>query len=196
MRSLSRYILALLLLSACNRSDNAVVEQAAVTKTDSAPAPVQRPETLQYTHPNAAQINTAAIKPEDLVAFAQTLKGTPYRYASCDANSGFDCSGFVYYVFNHFNISVPRSSVDYTNIGKEIKPSEARPGDIILFTGTDSSRRTVGHIGIVASNLNDSLLFIHSSSGKANGVTQTPFDNYYQGRLMKVIRVFKQNEAR
>jgi cell wall-associated NlpC family hydrolase len=187
------YILSLLLLSSCNRGDNALVEQRTVTKIDSVPTSVAAPETLQYTHPEAAQINTEAINPEDIVAFAQTLKGTPYRYASCD-RSGFDCSGFVYYVFNHFNINVPRSSVDYPNIGKEIKPSEARAGDIILFTGTDSSRRTVGHIGIITTNLNDSVQFIHSSSGKANGVTLTPLDNYYQGRLMKVIRVFKQNE--
>jgi cell wall-associated NlpC family hydrolase len=183
------------LLSSCNRGDKTLGEQPAATKTDSVPAAMAAPETLQYTHPEAAQINTEAVNPQDLVAFAQTLKGTPYRYASCD-KSGFDCSGFVYYVFNHFNINVPRSSVDYTNIGKEIKPSEARAGDIILFTGTDSSRRTVGHIGIITTNLNDSVQFIHSSSGKANGVTLTPLDNYYQGRLMKVIRVFKQNERR
>jgi cell wall-associated NlpC family hydrolase len=70
------------------------------------------------------------------------------------------------------------------------------PGDLILFTGTDSSDRRVGHMGIIVSNENDSLRFIHSSSGKANGVTITPLNEYYKGRFMKVIRVFRQNESK
>jgi cell wall-associated NlpC family hydrolase len=45
---------------------------------------------------------------------------------------------------------------------------EAKPGDLILFTGTDSTIRIVGHMGIIIYNGKDELLFIHSSSGKAN----------------------------
>lgn len=153
-------------------------------------------DSLIYDHPEATRINTSVIQPADVVAFAQTLKGIPYQYASCTPESGFDCSGFVYYVFKHFNMEVPRSSRDFTNIGKEVDRREAKPGDLILFTGTDSSVREVGHMGIVVNNTGDSLNFIHSSSGQANGVTMTPLNRYYQGRFMKVIRVFQQNEAK
>jgi cell wall-associated NlpC family hydrolase len=159
---------------------------------DSLPAPSA--DTLVYDHPEAVRIQTGAITPEQVVAFAQTLKGKPYRYASCSPDAGFDCSGFVYYVFSHFNIPVPRSSSDFTRLGKEVDRTDARPGDLILFTGTDSSDRTVGHMGIVVTASRDSLLFIHSSSGSANGVTMTPLNDYYRGRFMKVIRVFGQNE--
>jgi hypothetical protein len=48
-------------------------------------------------------------------------------------------------------------------------------------------------MGIVVSN-SDSLRFIHSSSGKANGVTITPLNKYYLGRFVKTIRVFPQND--
>ena len=88
---------------------------------------------------------------------------------------------------------MPRSSIDFTNVGREVSPGDARPGDIILFTGTDSTERFVGHMGIVISNQNGYLQFIHSSSGKANGVTISPLEGYYRGRFVKVIRVFKQN---
>ncbi|MEJ7672522.1 MAG: NlpC/P60 family protein [Chitinophagaceae bacterium] len=79
--------------------------------------------------------------PEALVAFAESLIGVPYRYGSTDPKVGFDCSGFITYVFNHFQIKVPRSSIDFTNVGKEIPFTEARRGDIIFFTGTDSTEK-------------------------------------------------------
>ncbi len=137
-------------------------------------------------------INTGSIIPDSVVAFGKSLVGTPYLYASADPANGFDCSGFITYVFNHFGIAVPRSSVDFTNVGVEIPREIASPGDLILFTGTDSTIRTVGHMGIVESNESGNLLFLHSTSGKAYGVVISPLQGYYEGRFVKVIRVFPQ----
>ncbi|HYK55546.1 MAG TPA: C40 family peptidase [Flavisolibacter sp.] len=139
-------------------------------------------------------IDTKQVPPNSLVNFAETLIGTPYVYASSNPKVGFDCSGFITYVFNHFGISVPRSSIDFTGVGKEIPVARAKRGDIILFTGTDSTERFVGHMGIVVSN-SDTLRFIHSTSGKAMGVTITPLNKYYLGRFVKTIRVFPQNDT-
>lgn len=138
-------------------------------------------------------IDTRNVTPDQLVEFARSLLGTPYRYASIDPASGFDCSGFITYVFNHFNIKVPRSSIDFTNVGVKILPANSRVGDIILFTGTDSTNKSVGHMGIIVSNQKDSIQFIHSSSGKANGVVISPLATYYKSRFVKVIRVFKES---
>ena len=135
-------------------------------------------------------IETGNTKPADLLAFAKTLIGVPYLYASTNPAKGFDCSGFITYVFNHFNISVPRSSVDFTNVGTEVDYQNAKLGDLILFTGTDSTIRIVGHMGIVESVENGILKFIHSTSGKAKGVVITEFGNYYKSRFVKVIRIF------
>jgi cell wall-associated NlpC family hydrolase len=131
------------------------------------------------------------VQPDSLLAFAKTLIGIPYLYASTDPRKGFDCSGFITYVFNHFNIAVPRSSVDFTNYGKEIAIEKAKPGDLILFTGTDSTIRIVGHMGIIESTKDDTLRFIHSTSGKAKGVVISPLGDYYKKRFVKVIRVFR-----
>ena len=136
------------------------------------------------------EVIITSVLPDSILAFAKTLIGIPYLYASTDPAKGFDCSGFITYVFNHFNITVPRSSVDFTNYGKEISLVKAKPGDLILFTGTDSTIRIVGHMGIVENVENDKLWFIHSTSGKAKGVVITPFENYYKSRFVKVIRVF------
>lgn len=140
--------------------------------------------------------DSAAIKPvstldtltTNLISFAQSLKGIPYRYACADPKKGFDCSGFVMYVFNHFKMKVPRSSIDFTHVGKEIDIKDAAPGDIILFTGTNSSVRKVGHVGIVT-QVADTLVFIHASSGKTPAVIETALNPHYKKRFIKVIRM-------
>ncbi|MGZ3897655.1 MAG: C40 family peptidase [Flavisolibacter sp.] len=134
-------------------------------------------------------INTKKVRPEEVVNFAETLVGTPYAYGSVNPRVGFDCSGFITYVFNHFGISVPRSSVDFTGVGKEVLTANARAGDLILFTGTNPAEKMVGHMGLVVSNT-DTLRFIHSSSGRVMGVTITPLNSYYLGRFVKIIRIF------
>ena len=129
------------------------------------------------------------IFPDQLIAYAKTLIGTPYKYASTNPAEGLDCSGFITHVFNHFSIAVPRSSVDFTNYGETINEADAKPGDLILFTGTDSTVRVVGHMGIVTVNTGEEIYFIHSTSGKAYGVTITALNKYYRKRFVKIIRI-------
>jgi cell wall-associated NlpC family hydrolase len=138
----------------------------------------------------AGSINTRGVQPDVLVAYARTLIGTPYVYGSTDPKVGFDCSGFITYVFNHFNIKVPRSSIDFTAVGKTVDTSAARPGDLILFTGTNPLETNVGHMGIVVQRDASGLQFIHSTSGKLMSVTITPLNEYYKKRFVRVTRVF------
>lgn len=139
----------------------------------------------------SGHIDTKGAMPQDVVAYAKSLIGVPYRHASTDPAKGFDCSGFITYVFKNFGIVVPRSSIDFTNVGTEISAADARPGDLILFTGTNPQERFVGHMGIVVDN-SDSLRFIHSTSGRQYGVTITPLNNYYKTRYVKTVRIFQE----
>ncbi len=133
---------------------------------------------------------TQVINRDSLLSFAKTLIGTPYLYASADPAKGFDCSGFITYAFNHFNMAVPRSSYEFENVGKEVTLSSCQKGDLILFTGTNPQERTIGHIGIVIDAPGGQPSFIHSSSGKANGVTITSMESpYYQERFVRVVDV-------
>jgi len=196
-----RWILVLLLGASCAAPADdraAVVVTDTLMRTDSANAfaaadshkvdgTLQRDTALEL-HP--AELDTKGVSPEKVVAFARTLIGTPYVYASSDPAVGFDCSGFITYVFNHFGIAVPRSSVDFTPVGQTVTPEEALTGDLILFTGTLPEERHVGHMGIVTGHENGVLQFIHSTSGKKMGVTMTPLNEYYQKRFVRVARVF------
>jgi lipoprotein Spr len=139
-----------------------------------------------------ANYETGDVTPAELVEFAQTLKGIRYRYGSTNPEKGFDCSGFVNYVFTHFGISIPRSSSDFAPV-KGIDIKDAKFGDLILFTGTKSHNyRSAGHIGIVISQPGEPLVFIHSTSGDENGVTETAMNERYERRYIKTIRVFKE----
>lgn len=151
-------------------------------------------EKIAYPKPDSAgyftNINTGKTHPAEIITFARSLTGIRYKYASTDPTQGFDCSGFITYVFNHFGIAVPRNSIDFTFIHRGVRLNEAKPGDLILFTGTDSTIRKVGHMGIVVSHPGEEVRFIHATSGKAYGVTETALNRYYSGRYVKTIRVF------
>ena len=135
-------------------------------------------------------IKVGNITADSVINFAKTLLGTPYRYGSTDPKVGFDCSGFFTYVFSHFNIKVPRSSKEFEFSGINVPLKDGRKGDLILFTGTDSTERFIGHMGLILENNGGAINFIHSSSGKAYGVTISPLDKYYMGRFLKIIRIF------
>jgi cell wall-associated NlpC family hydrolase len=128
--------------------------------------------------------------PNKLLDFAKTMLGIRYRSASSSPSRGFDCSGFVNYVFSNFGFKVPRSSRDFAASGESKKLEEAKIGDVILFTGTNSRVRTPGHVGIVYSIDGDEVKFIHSSSGHAKGVTISSLeDGFYKKRFLKIVSI-------
>ena len=93
-------------------------------------------------------------------------------------------------MFSNFGFKVPRSSRDFAASGESKKLADAKIGDVILFTGTNSRNRTPGHVGIIYSIVGDEVKFIHSSSGNAKGVTISSLDEgFYKKRFMKVVSI-------
>lgn len=75
----------------------------------------------------------------EVVAYANTFVGNPYKWGGNDPHTGADCSGFVTYVFRHFGIgnnwgARPTSSF-FATVGKEVSYENVQPGDIIYYTG-------------------------------------------------------------
>ncbi len=190
MKPIRCFIIAVLLLNSCIGDDkpNFVYNKPiAPDSTDVAPL-------LPQSGDSTVTIQTGTLTPAALISYAETLKGIPYLYGSTDPKKGFDCSGFITYVFNHFKVAVPRQSVGFASVKKRIDLKDAKSGDLILFTGTDSTKKVVGHMGILKVLPGKEITFLHSTSGKDNGVTETPLNTYYQGRYMHTIRIFPQND--
>lgn len=134
------------------------------------------------------EINTKSVKPDKVVSFALMQLGVPYAYGSIDKKKGFDCSGFINYVFIHFKINVPRVSYMFTNAGVDIPIEFCKPGDLILFTGSDSKSGIVGHMGIITKNDRGNVEFIHASTSR--GVMISDMNSYFVSRFVRVNRIF------
>ena len=124
-----------------------------------------------------------------LVEYAKQYLGVPYVYAGNDPEKGFDCSGFVSYVFKNFGKDLPRSSRDYKNLGTALEPEDFKVGDILVFYGYQD-KTIIGHLGIICEANGMKSKFIHASSGKVSSVTITSLDTeHYTKRFYKCIDV-------
>lgn len=108
----------------------------------------------------------------DLIEYALSLEGTPYKYGGTSPDSGFDCSGFVGHVFKHsLDKSLPRSSDDISRVGVMQKPGMLRPGDLVFY---NTLHKANSHVGIY---LGDGQ-FVHSP-GRGKAVTVANMNESY-----------------
>lgn len=122
---------------------------------------------------------------QEVVAYAKKFLGVKYVYGG-ESPKGFDCSGFVQYVFKNFDIKLDRSSEDQALNGKKIKKSELKPGDTVYFD-TNGGHNAIEHAGIYIGNGK----FIHASSGRSNRrvVISSLTEGYYNECYMWARRV-------
>jgi peptidoglycan DL-endopeptidase CwlO len=73
--------------------------------------------------------------------FAKTFIGVRYVYGGSSPRTGFDCSGLVAYVYNHFGVSLPHYTVAQFGRGRGVGRWALHPGDLVFFNG-------LGHVGI------------------------------------------------
>lgn len=149
-------ICAALLATACAAPPAAVVTTV--------PLPEGGPRLTVGTDPGAPPASVAAPEPTPralLVATADDLVGTRYRYGGTSPKTGFDCSGFVHWVYSRQGIDLPRTTHGLTTAGSRIpaRRTELLPGDLLLFAGHGTR---VTHVAIY---VGDGRI-IHASSGQ------------------------------
>lgn len=115
---------------------------------------------------------------DSILTHGLSLVGTRYRYGGSSVKSGFDCSGFIGYLFKEeLGMQLPRSSRDMINIDAPlVERDELEPGDLLFFS--TSGRNRVSHAGIY---MGDNQ-FIHSSSSRSGGVRVDSLDDRYWSR--------------
>lgn len=96
----------------------------------------------------AAQTQAKADLRQQVVNFALSFLGGPYRYGGSDPATGVDCSGFTRYVMsNAAGISLSRSSKSQANDGVAISADQMQPGDLIFYGGGSGINHVAMYIG-------------------------------------------------
>lgn len=161
-----------------------ISETPAVTNRGNA---VRQPETTEVQAPaeNIDQITenstnneltTAASNSaagEQIVSFAKQYLGYRYVYGGTTPSAGFDCSGFIYYIYRSCGYSISRSLSAQASTGTAVSKSELQAGDIVFFNNTSSG--ALGHVGIYIGN----GTMIHAANSKRGVVTDTINSGYY-----------------
>lgn len=120
---------------------------------------------------------------QNLVETAKQYIGTPYVYGGMSP-SGFDCSGFVKYIYSLYGVNLNRVANDQANNGYYVSKDQLIPGDIICFSNYPGSSY-IGHVGIYVGNNQ----FIHSPR-TGYTVTIESLDGSYGNRYYTARRIF------
>mgnify|MGYP001627157264 FL=1 len=121
-----------------------------------------------------------------ILEFAQRFRGIRYSYGGTSPSTGFDCSGFVQFVFKNFGIHLERTAADMARTnGVRISYSEIKPGDLLFFD-TDGGKNYINHVGIYLGGGK----FIHASSARGR-VIETDLNSYYGRFFMMAKRVIR-----
>ncbi len=104
--------------------------------------------------------NQQASRRNQIVNFAIKYVGNRYVWGGTSLTNGADCSGFVQSVMRNFGISLPRTSREQAKVGRAIKSSEMRPGDLIFYA---NSSGTINHVAMYIGNGQ----IVHAASSKS-----------------------------
>ncbi|MFN5417556.1 MAG: C40 family peptidase [Flavobacteriia bacterium] len=123
-----------------------------------------------------------------MITFAKKFMGTPYRYSGTTP-SGFDCSGFISYIFGNFGFDLVHSSYGMAEYGKTVKLADIRPGDLMFFKGSSTKSKQIGHVAMVVEVTPDAIKFIHSSTSRGVTIDNFKTSKYYIPRYITAKRL-------
>ncbi len=112
---------------------------------------------------------------------ALSFRGTPYRNGGSDP-SGFDCSGFVQWVFARHGAPLPREVKDQYRVGRTIDRDDVLPGDLVFF---ETVSRGASHVGIALGNGE----FVHAPSSRGVVRVERYDGSYWSPRWVGARRV-------
>lgn len=115
------------------------------------------------------------------VSYALSLQGAPYHYGKSSPEEGFDCSGFVQYVYQRQGIKLPRTTQGMAKSLKQVPKDDLQSGDLLFF---NINGKPYSHVGIYVNNDD----FIHAPSQRTGKVMVSSLKNRYWGERFSCAR--------
>lgn len=153
----------------------------AETKIDAVPQiaePVPITEPAETTSNETITIDSSELSgtAQEVLVIALSLTGIKYKYGGDSPETGFDCSGFVRYVFQQAaSLALPHSTRAISKLGQVISLEQLQPGDLVFF---DTLKSAFSHVGIYLGS--DRFIHAPSSGGAINVVNMN--DAYWAKR--------------
>lgn len=144
---------------------------------------------MKNLNPSAISAGGGDVSPLEDAAFKRIISeakkyvGWPYVWAGAHPNTGFDCSGFTQWTYAKAGIKLPRTAQEQYDVSSKIPPGEARPGDLVFYTGTYQTDKYITHIGIY---LGKGKMF--DSNGSGIGIHDI-HDPYWKSHLVGFGRI-------
>ena len=137
-----------------------------------------------YMSTDYVKLSTGNAVADKIVATAKQYLGTPYVYGGSSPR-GFDCSGFMYYLYGQYGYSLWRGAGgQWNHNGTKVDKSDLQPGDLVFFS---DSVDPIGHVGMYIGNNQ----FIHASSGKGCVVITSLSSSYYANHYTGAKRIIQ-----
>lgn len=123
-----------------------------------------------------------------VLSVARSMEGKPYKPGGANPE-GFDCSGFIGYVFRKGGFQLPRSSEAMAGVGIKVNRHEVLPGDLLFFMGSNLEEPKIGHVALVLEKSGSSISMIHAGN---RGVVVDKLEdmNYYLKRYLGATRPY------
>jgi cell wall-associated NlpC family hydrolase len=112
---------------------------------------------------------------------AQQYVGSRYVWGG-SSPAGFDCTGFVMWVFGQFGVSMPHNEAGQLNSGDRVSADELQPGDVLVFANT--YRSGLSHVGIYVGEGR----FVHAVDESHGVLVSNLWDSYWAPRLVGATR--------
>tara|TARA_B100001287_G_scaffold71518_1_gene59070 strand:+ start:353 stop:1294 length:942 start_codon:yes stop_codon:yes gene_type:complete len=136
--------------------------------------------------PSLSITKSSLAKRDSMKYIAHSCIGTPYKWAG-ESKKGFDCSGFVKYVYDYVGIKLPHNANKIAHLGKEVSEKSAQTGDVILFGSKSKNGFRAYHSGIIYENEKGEIKLIHSIS-KGVHIT-SDYDRYWKERTLFIKNI-------
>lgn len=118
------------------------------------------------------------------VKTAKSMVGKPYKWGGCSPYDGFDCSGYVWWVYRQHGLNLPRTASEQARYGQAVSYDDLRAGDIVVFDPPENKGR---HTGIYTGNTS----FLHSPKAGARVREESMRSPYWNRYFIEGRRVLR-----